>query len=169
MDTQQNLSQSETILLEVLSEDMGQLDIADIAEINEVSRNLLDGLKKAGYSVSVVPDSTRTKGSGSEPVILAIVLQFLNDNKDWLLRDIPLLLGNLVSIRNKLASRKNTKGSPIKVTVVIGGNSLIVEADNVEDAKKAVEDFIANQETKKDKKKTKRSKANIKVHIPGKK
>ena len=166
MDTQQNLSQSETILLEVLSEDMGQLDIADIAEINEVSRNLLHGLQKAGYSVSVVPDPTRTKGSG--PVVIAIVLQFLNDNKDWLLSEIPLLLGNLISIRNKLAMRKNTKGSSIKVTVVIDGKSLTVEADNVEDAKKAVEDFIANQETKKVNKKTKRSTANIKVHIPRK-
>jgi hypothetical protein len=169
MDTQQNLSQSETILLEVLSEDMGQLDIADIAEINEVSRNLLDGLQKAGYSVSVVHGSTRTKGSGSEPVVIAIVLQFLNDNKDWLLTEIPLLLGNLVSIRNKLASGKNTKHPPIKMTLEIDGKPLTVETDNVEDAEELVKRIIANQETKKDKKKKKRSTANIKVHIPRKK
>ena len=147
--------QNATIQLEVVPEDEQQVDIADI---DEVGRDLFEQLRSKGYVVT--PTVTGRKGGGPIFDILLQMPQFLHDNKDWLLASIPPVLECLLILRDKRAEREKAKRTPLKITLEVDGKPLTIETSDLNDAVKLVAQLQMTHS---------QSAMKIKVHVPKKK
>lgn len=127
-------AKSSLIQLEVIPEDEGETDIADI---DEVSRSLFEQLTNSGFTVT--PTLTGRKGGGPIFDILVQIPQFLQDNKDWLLamlNALPPVLQCLLIARDMRSEKEKTKRTPLKITLQVDDKVLTIEASDVNDAEK---------------------------------
>ena len=156
MNTSSSFSsnQSMVIQLEVASDDEQP---ADIADIDEVGRSLFDQLTQSGYTVK--PASTSMKGGGPLYDILLTMPQFLQDNKDWLLASMPLVLECLLIVRKRHAEREKAMRPPLKITLEVNGKPVIIEGNDPQEMVKLLKQLQVTQNNK----------VRIKVRVPRKK
>lgn len=152
MNTPQSSPSNQGILiqLEVVSDDEQQ---ADVADIDEVGRDLFDELTENGYTVK--PASTGKKGGGPLFDILLSIPRFVHDNKDWL----EGLFDCLLIAISKRTEKEKTKRSPLKITLEVNGKPVVIETENPKDAVKLLEEA----------QKTQHDAVKIKVRVPKKK
>ncbi len=154
-----------TIQLEVVPEDE---QAADIADIDEVGRSLVDQLRSSKYTVTPV----YTGKKGGEPVfdILMQVPQFLHNNKDLLLEifdSISLVLQCVLIARDRRTEREKAQRDPLKITFEADGKPVTIETSDADSGAKLLEKLrTAHPEAVK--KITPQSSAKIKASVPPK-
>lgn len=121
--------QNMTVQLEVVPEDTQQ---ADIADVDEVGRSLVDELRSNRFTVT--PTYTGKRGG---PVfdILVQVPQFIHDNKDLLLGildSVTIALQCLLLSSERRAEKEREQRSPVNFILEVNGKSVIIERPDVE-------------------------------------
>jgi len=124
--------QSMVIHLEVVSDDEQP---ADVADISEVSRELVDELRKKNYIVS--PVYTGMRGGGALFDIVLQISQLISDNKELLpplFESIILTLQCLLVVHDQRAEREKERHAPLGYTLELDGFPITITAHNVKDA-----------------------------------
>jgi hypothetical protein len=119
------------IQLEVVSDDEHP---ADVADIGEVSRELVDELRKKEYIVS--PAYTGKKGGSVFDIVLQMS-QFICDNKELLaplFESITLTLQCLFMVHNQRAERERERRALLEFRLELDGNPITITVHNVKDA-----------------------------------
>jgi hypothetical protein len=142
------------IQLEVVSDEEQP---AEIADVDEVRRGLVDQLTQGGHTIK--PTSTGVRSGGLLYDILLPIPQILHNNKDWLLPAIAPVLQCLVIACNSRAQQEKAKRSPLKITVEVSGKPVVIEAKDPKDVVKLLEQLQIVQNDK----------VKIKVRVPKKK
>jgi hypothetical protein len=115
------------IQLEIISEDEQYPDIADI---EEVSREIVDSLRENGYTVE--PTYTETKGNPTFDIIVHIY-QAIHDNKELItamFSTASLAVQYLLKERDRRAGKEKTQRSPLEITLYINDHAVSLDTSN---------------------------------------
>lgn len=118
-------SQTFTIQMEVIPDDENQVGSADI---EAVSRYLVDQLRNDRYTIQPTP--TGRKGNGSVFDILLQIPSFLHENKDWLFASIPPFFQCLLLAHDQFAKREKTKHAPLSFKFKVNGQPVVLETSD---------------------------------------
>jgi hypothetical protein len=116
------------IQLEIVSEEEHDPDSADI---EEVSREMVDSLRENGYVVE--PAYTGTKGIPIFDIIIH-VSQFIHDNQEWIaatLSTASVALQYLMKVRDRLAEKEKAQRSPLEITLYVNGQAVSSDANSL--------------------------------------
>lgn len=127
------------IQLEVISEDEQQPDIADIEEI---SREIVDYLRSNGYEVE--PGYSGTKGIPGFEIVMDIYSS-IHSHEALVAAALSFASSSLQCIIKvcdwRVQKEKKLRQTPYEVSLEVNGKSLTITAPDVESATKLVERF----------------------------
>ncbi len=116
------------IQLEIVSEDEQQPDSADV---EEVSREIVDALRSSGYTVE--PTYTGTKGGPAFDIVVHIY-NVIHDNEALLtavFMTTSSILQCIMKVRDWRAEKEKTRRAPIEITVEVNSKPLTIKASDV--------------------------------------
>ena len=148
------------IQLEIISEDEQYPDLADI---EEVSREIVDTLRENGYTVE--PTYTATKGNPTFDIIVHIY-QIIQNNKDWIaamFSTVSLALQFLIKERDRRAEKEKTQRSPLEITLYVNDRAVSLDPNSHVILIKQAESAIAEKEGEA---KNSQDKARIQIRVP---
>ncbi len=168
MDDQEhaNSHQSMSIRLEILPEDTQQIDIA---EIDEIGRNIVDQLKQDGCNVE--PFYAGSKGGGPIFDIVVHIYRVIHGNEELLaaiFASISLALQGIIKERERRTAREKAQRDPFEITLYVDNKPLKIQTPDTQSAVKLVEQF-QNSYPNEAKKVTVKSSVSIQVQVPKKK
>ena|SRR2546429_7264183 len=124
------------IQLEIVSEDEQQ---PDSAEVEEVSREIVDALRSSGYTVE--PTYTGTKGNPAFDIVVHIY-NIIHDNEALLtavFMTTSSILQCIMKVRDWRAEKEKTRRAPIEITLEVNSKPLTIKASDIGNATKLVE------------------------------
>src|SRR5450755_3032463 len=151
------------IQLEIVSEDEQYPDIADI---EEVSREIVDYFRENGYTVE--PTYTATKGNPTFDIIVHIY-QIIHDNKELITATFStasLVLQYLLKERDGRAEKEKTQRSPLEITFYVNDQAVSLDTSHLTESTKQFQNTLSE---KADRGADSLDKAKIQIRVPKRK